>query len=196
MIFACNRLFGSLGKTRGVGTRASLRSIIIIILLSYFFLARIKTQHPTTNQPTRPHPLLRLQLPDSIGIIHRDLKSDNCLLKNDHLDAKVGDFGTSKLLTQRRSQLQYTGSDETAFADEAVAFSMAMTKGVGTPLWMAPELFVRGTQYGPEVDVYSFGIILWELVREGCAGKACAVSLRGFALDLLLILCDGAGHPT
>ena len=31
---------------------------------------------------------------------------------------------------------------------------------------MAPELFVGGTKYGPEVDVYSFGVIMWELATR------------------------------
>ena len=62
---------------------------------------------------------------------------------------------------------------ETAFGgggedgqDHSVAFQATMTKGVGTPLWMAPELLVGGTKYGPEVDLYSFAIILWELATR------------------------------
>ena len=50
--------------------------------------------------------------------------------------------------------------------EQSVAFQATMTKGVGTPLWMAPELFVGGTKYGPEVDVYSFGVIMWELATR------------------------------
>ena len=50
--------------------------------------------------------------------------------------------------------------------EESFAYRVTMTKGVGTPLWMAPELFVGGTKYGPEVDVYSFGMILWELTTR------------------------------
>ena len=41
-----------------------------------------------------------------------------------------------------------------------------MTKGAGTLLWMAPEVFAGGSRYGPEVDVYSFGVIMWELLTR------------------------------
>eukprot|EP00035_Acanthoeca_spectabilis_P033031 m.21650 g.21650 ORF g.21650 m.21650 type:complete len:1167 (+) comp5717_c0_seq1:171-3671(+) len=41
-----------------------------------------------------------------------------------------------------------------------------MTKAVGTLLWMAPEMFRGDENYGPAVDVYSFGLILWELMHR------------------------------
>jgi len=37
-----------------------------------------------------------------------------------------------------------------------------MTKAIGTPVWMAPELLLR-KDYNEKVDVYAYGIILWEL---------------------------------
>eukprot|EP01103_Thecamoeba_quadrilineata_P008954 TRINITY_DN18666_c0_g1_i1.p1 TRINITY_DN18666_c0_g1~~TRINITY_DN18666_c0_g1_i1.p1 ORF type:complete len:196 (-),score=20.43 TRINITY_DN18666_c0_g1_i1:21-608(-) len=73
----------------------------------------------------------------SINIIHRDLKSKN-LLVNKEWTIKVGDFGSSRLKE----------------AD--------MTQEQGTLLWMAPEV-LDGHNYTEKADVYSFGIVLWEI---------------------------------
>ncbi|XP_059649381.1 serine/threonine-protein kinase EDR1 [Cornus florida] len=73
-------------------------------------------------------------------IVHRDLKSPN-LLVDKNWNVKVGDFGLSRL-----KHNTFLSSKSTA----------------GTPEWMAPEV-LRNEPSNEKCDVYSFGIILWEL---------------------------------
>ncbi len=72
-------------------------------------------------------------------IIHRDLKSGNVLL-NEHGVAKIADFGLSRIKLS----------------------SGHMTR-CGSPLWIAPEV-IRGEVFDESCDVYSFAIVLWELL--------------------------------
>lgn len=74
------------------------------------------------------------------GIVHRDLKPANVYRENGVV--KIGDVGLSKRL-ESDGRRQHTQS-------------------VGTVYYMAPEV-ARG-QYGPEVDVYSLGVMLYELI--------------------------------
>ncbi|GMF30905.1 unnamed protein product [Phytophthora fragariaefolia] len=71
-------------------------------------------------------------------VLHRDLKSKNILL-TENIEAKITDFGVSR-----------ESSDRT------------MTAGVGTSLWMAPEVMM-GERYGSSADIFSFGVVLSEL---------------------------------
>lgn len=73
------------------------------------------------------------------GILHRDLKSENLLLAED-MSVKVADFGISCLESQCGSAKGFTG----------------------TYRWMAPEM-IKEKCHTKKVDVYSFGIIMWEL---------------------------------
>ncbi|KAK1616186.1 hypothetical protein QYE76_021703 [Lolium multiflorum] len=73
-------------------------------------------------------------------IVHRDLKSPNLLVDRNWV-VKVSDFGMSRL-----KHHTFLSSKSTA----------------GTPEWMAPEV-LRNEPANEMCDVYSFGVILWEL---------------------------------
>ncbi|XP_061990276.1 uncharacterized protein LOC133708770 [Rosa rugosa] len=76
-------------------------------------------------------------------IIHRDLKSSN-LLVDKNWTVKVGDFGLSRL---KHETFLHTKT------------------GKGTPQWMAPEVLCNESS-DEKSDVYSYGVILWELATE------------------------------
>lgn len=77
-------------------------------------------------------------------IIHRDLKSHN-LLVDESFKVKVSDFGLAKLLTAHESHSSMTSC--------------------GTPAFTAPEV-LRNERYSEKADVFSFAVVLWELVTR------------------------------
>jgi len=40
-------------------------------------------------------------------------------------------------------------------------------KEIGTLAWAAPEVLIRGENYTTTADVYSYGVVLWELLHDG-----------------------------
>ena len=81
------------------------------------------------------------------GIMHRDIKPENVLVfrldENVKVNAKLTDFGSSRNLNQMMTNLTFT-------------------KGVGTPIYMAPEV-IQLNKYKKSADIYAFGLSMYEI---------------------------------
>eukprot|EP00041_Stephanoeca_diplocostata_P020281 m.451562 g.451562 ORF g.451562 m.451562 type:complete len:658 (-) comp21528_c0_seq15:124-2097(-) len=130
----------------------------------------------------------------AFGCIHRDLKSDNCLVGKD-LHVKVGDFGNSILMEAHRSAQQVARGARRIQTTDFSSWTLDKfhTQGIGTPLWMAPELLGNtGDVYSEKIDVYSFGIVMWELAtrKTPWKGEIKASGIR-FMSELRKRVVDG-----
>eukprot|EP01089_Gocevia_fonbrunei_P023543 TRINITY_DN9998_c0_g1_i1.p1 TRINITY_DN9998_c0_g1~~TRINITY_DN9998_c0_g1_i1.p1 ORF type:complete len:816 (-),score=194.29 TRINITY_DN9998_c0_g1_i1:77-2524(-) len=76
------------------------------------------------------------------GILHRDLKGANILIDK-HWNAKICDFGLSRPVALH-----------------------TMTGHTGTLRWIAPECLGESLHYSKKVDVYSYGMVLYELISK------------------------------
>ncbi|KAF5291393.1 hypothetical protein FQR65_LT01703 [Abscondita terminalis] len=99
-------------------------------------------------------------------LIHRDLKPPNLLLIMEGRKLKICDFGT------------------------AVDKSTCMTNNKGSAAWMAPEVFAS-SKYTEKCDVYSWGIILWEVLSR----QRPFYNLKGSAFTIMWAVYKGMRPP-
>ena len=72
-------------------------------------------------------------------VVHRDLSARNILLTSSQV-AKISDLGNARIVNLQPGQLART-----------------LTRLPGTISYMPPEAFTDGSQYGPRLDIFSFG---------------------------------------
>lgn len=113
------------------------------------------------------------------GLVHMDLKPENILLVKGN--AKVTDFGIGR----------YMGSMFVENPDQL------LRQGVGTPAYMSPEQFkvARQKDIGPTSDIYSLGIILYEILDGSLPFDGSPIELRDKHLNTPPGQIRGSGKP-
>ncbi len=99
-----------------------------------------------------------LQAAHSVGIAHRDIKPENIMVRPDGY-VKILDFGLAKLTEQ-------TSTGDLAADQDAITKSLLETQPglvIGTVAYMSPEQ-ARGQRVDGRTDIFSLGIVLYELV--------------------------------
>ncbi|XP_056140826.1 LIM domain kinase 2 [Lampris incognitus] len=117
----------------------------------------------------------------SMSIIHRDLNSHNCLVKLDNT-VVVADFGLSRLIVEEKVK----PPPEKPATKKRVFKRMDRKKRytvVGNPYWMAPEM-LNGKRYDEKVDIFSFGIVLCEIIGQVYADPECLPRTLDFGLNV------------
>src|SRR5262249_29018913 len=100
------------------------------------------------------------------GIIHRDLKPDNIMLLDEQgaTRVKVLDFGIARMVGGE--SLTQTG------------------EGFGTPAYMPPERMMGLSGDDPRIDIYSTGIILYEMLSGKCPFESTATDPAAYWMEM------------
>uniref|UniRef100_A0A671N802 non-specific serine/threonine protein kinase n=1 Tax=Sinocyclocheilus anshuiensis TaxID=1608454 RepID=A0A671N802_9TELE len=118
----------------------------------------------------------------SMSIIHRDLNSHNCLVKLDNT-VVVADFGLSRLIME--DKVKQPPPDKPT--NKKRLFRRIDRKKrytvVGNPYWMAPEM-LNGKRYDEKVDIFSFGIVLCEIIGQVYADPECLPRTLDYGLNV------------
>ncbi|XP_012288985.1 LIM domain kinase 1 isoform X2 [Orussus abietinus] len=99
----------------------------------------------------------------SMNIIHRDLNSHNCLVREDKT-VVVADFGLARIIQsgnspdKRPCSRHSEGETRNSKKERKKRYTV-----VGNPYWMAPEM-MKGNKYDEKVDIFSFGIVVCEII--------------------------------
>jgi serine/threonine-protein kinase len=94
-----------------------------------------------------PHLCDALQYAHDQGVIHRDIKPENILISIDGT-VKIADFGLSRILGSESQEDNLTGTHQV----------------MGTPRYMAPEQLEGSHRVDHRADIYSLGVVIYEML--------------------------------
>lgn len=116
-----------------------------------------------------PHLCDALQYAHDNGVIHRDIKPENILLARDGT-VKIADFGLSRLMGSDSTNDSLTGTHQI----------------MGTPRYMAPESLEGSHHVDHRADIYSLGVVFYEMLTGELPMGRFAVPSQKVNVDIRL----------
>jgi len=118
-----------------------------------------------------------LQYAHDCGVVHRDIKPENILLDRQGR-VKVADFGLAKLVGAPDGELA-------GFAFSTTNFTQA-GQVMGTPQYMAPEQFDQPAGVDHRADIYSLGVVIYQMLTGELPDRSLEPPSRKVLIDVRL----------
>ncbi len=120
-----------------------------------------------------------LQFAHERGIVHRDIRPENLLLdKEGHV--KIADFGIVRLMRKEAEPYSPSTSKSSTSSD------MTGHSVLGTPQYMAPEQRDAHSEVDHQADIYSLGVVLYEMLTGEVPDKNLAAPSTKVQIDVRL----------